>query len=210
MRAMRVRPPRRLGDESAQGVIEFALIATILMLLFLGTVDYGRFLYYESLVKSSARVGDEAAINHCARAGTGLCGEGAPPATDDEILHAATCEVRSDVQLYPSPTGSSPCAPCAPGACTFTTTQSNACQGTSQTTAAASASQCCEEDICIAPGPVSNRVSGTQTTVYVGYNFRPISFLMSPFFNTAHCFPSGERTHESTHTICASFTGRVY
>ena len=51
--------------ERAQGLIEFALMAPILMMLFLGTVDYGRFLYYSVAINNAARLGVETAVNHC-------------------------------------------------------------------------------------------------------------------------------------------------
>jgi len=52
--------------ENAQGVIEFALMLTVLMLLFLGTVEFSRFLYYDNAIRNAARVGVETGMKHCA------------------------------------------------------------------------------------------------------------------------------------------------
>jgi hypothetical protein len=183
-----------IHEERAQGVIEFALIISILMLIFLGTVDFARFLYYDTAIRTAARVGDEAAINHCAS--TQGCGE--PNLTTyDFVLQKTTCEPQPYVQLQPG-TSSITCTPVAKG-------------GTPCVGGTSSCPSACSLDICVSPAyaPGSDIAppsasSNTAVTVTVGYNFKPISFLMAPFFKTTQCW-SGDTT---THTICASAVGR--
>lgn len=179
--------PRRLsGGEEAQGVVEFALMATVLLTLFLGAIDYGRWLYYGTAVQSAARVGAETASNHCPFAAGG-CGSN-PAAVGDAFVQWKTyCEAESYVVLKPTYQS------CTAGtSSTWTPTCSSSCTG-------------CTYDICVSP---ATRSTGTQVTVYVGYSFKPISFLMAPFFADQSCY-TGDSTATNHHTICASAVGLV-
>src|SRR5579872_6827705 len=79
---------RRVRDENAQGLVEFAIVAMVLLLLFLGAVDYGRFLYYRAANQSAARVGAETASNHCPVSGS-TCGT-TTTATSDAFVQWQT------------------------------------------------------------------------------------------------------------------------
>jgi Flp pilus assembly protein TadG len=176
---------RHAADESAQGVIEFALILTILCLVFLGTVDFSRFMHYQTAIQSAARQGAEMASNHCVVAGN--CGINSAPTSDSVIMWASTCEAQSEINLTPSYTS------CRAGT---TSTWTPTCSGTCTN---------CTKDVCISP---STRPAGTQVTVYVGYSWKPISFLMNPFFPERSCYP-GDSTSVNHHTICAKSVGLV-
>jgi hypothetical protein len=177
---------RRIHDENAQGVIEFALVSTVLMLLFLGTVDYARFLYYDVAITSAARVGAETAINHCPFASSN-CGVTPTAVSDTLVLWTAYCEATPSPKLHP---------------------QYNGCEnGTSSTWTPTCVGTCtnCAQDVCVSP---STRSSGTQVTVSVGYSFEPFTPLMGAFFSDVSCF-AGDDTSVNHHTICAKSTGLV-
>lgn len=187
---------RRGNDESAQGVVEFAFLIVVLMLMFLGVVDFSRFMYYDTAIRNAARVGAEVAGNYCNIPG---CGSQTSPTTDDYVMQATYCEAAqaelatgvSSVKLLPAVD----CTPCTTSTC-------DPCSSTSPYLGACTP---CQQDICI--NPTGTRTAGQSVTVDVGYNFTPLSFYMQPFFPTKTCFPSGST--ESTHTLCAEAVGRV-
>jgi hypothetical protein len=101
--------------EGAQGVIEFALIITALLLVFLGTVDFSRFLYYQTAIDNAVRVGAESTINHCYS--HSACGSSATATTADDALWSTYCEAKAYITLLPSytqaTTGAPSSGPCA-------------------------------------------------------------------------------------------------
>jgi Flp pilus assembly protein TadG len=196
-----VKPPTAfsaaaLRDERAQGVVEFALLITTLLFFFLGTVDFSRFMYYDSAIRNAARVGAEVAGNYCNVPGCGIQSAATP---NDDIMQATYCEAAQNqagtgtaaVNLSPKVN----CTPCTTASC-------DPCSSSSPYLGACAN---CQTDICISP---SSRVAGDTVTIYVGYNFTPVSFYMKPFFSQQTCFPSGS-TSESYHTLCAYAVGRV-
>lgn len=190
------RTLRRAEDENAQGVVEFAILLVALMFMFLGVVDFSRFMYYDTAIRNAARVGAEVAGNYCNIPG---CGSQTTPTSDDFVMQATYCEATqaqlgsgvATVSLRPSIN----CTPCTTSTC-------DPCSSTSPYLGACTP---CQQDICISP--TGTRSSGDTVSVYVGYNFQPLSFYMQPFFPTKTCFPSGST--ESTHTLCASSVGRI-
>mgnify|MGYP000500059501 CR=1 FL=1 len=66
------RPERSRG----QALVEFALVAPLLFLLILGTIEAGRFIFYYELLNHAAREGARYAIVHGARSD---CPSGPPP-----------------------------------------------------------------------------------------------------------------------------------
>lgn len=211
---------RRNGHgEEAQAIVEFAIIITILLLFFLGTVDFARFIYYSDAVRSAARVGAEVATNHCPFASYG-CGsvDQGTAVPDTYVVWAAYCEASSAVNLNlgqysigaanTSPVSTSAYAgqsPCKPGTSSSWAPTCNAAAG------ATCAS--CSTDICVAP---ASRTRGTVVSVSVGYDFRPIMPLMSQFFSTQQCWhtsdspsPSQDDPTSNGHTLCATSTGQV-
>lgn len=180
----------RANDEQAQGVIEFALIISVLLFLFLGTVDFGRFLYYDDAIRSAARTGGEVAINHCPfRA---QCGLFTNVMSQDYVLQATSCEDSPYVKLYPQP---STCQPCSQ---TDYTSCSSPCTGTCL-------SNICQQDVCISYSP--SATTGSDVTVTVGYAFQPLTFALAPFFNTQACYTGDATTNK--HTLCAQSSGRI-
>jgi Flp pilus assembly protein TadG len=169
-------------DESAQGVIEFALIVTILLLIALGTFDYARFLYYQRGLTTAVRVGAEYASNHCYQRTT--CGQTNTATPDLNVMWATSCESLPYISLTPTYQS---CDPYQTVTCSSTSCSS------------------CTADICVTP---STRSTGTAVTVTVGYSFKPISFLIAPFFTEHSCF-TGDTTSVNHHTLCASAVGRV-
>jgi Flp pilus assembly protein TadG len=173
-------------DESAQGLVEFALVASVLFLVFLGTVDFARFLYYQTAIQSAARVGAESASNHCAFFSS-TCELTMTPTSDTLVLWETYCEANPNPALSPAFTS------CTAGtSSTWTPTCSGTCTN-------------CSTDICVSP---SSRTTGTEVTVTVGYSFKPFTLLISPFFTEHACY-SGDSTSSNHHTICAQSVGRV-
>jgi len=172
-----------LREESGQGVVEFALLATVLLLLFLGGVDYARFIYYKTAIISAARIGAETAINHCPFASS-ACGTSPTQTSDSLTMWKTYCEAQPSVSLNP---GWSSCT--AGTSSTWTPTCNGSCNN-------------CTQDICVTH-------SGSDVTVTVGYSFKAITPLMAPFFSSdISCF-SGDSTSSNHHTLCASSTGKV-
>jgi Flp pilus assembly protein TadG len=187
---------RRIHGEGAQGLIEFAIIVPLLLLIFLGTVDFARFMYYDIAIDNAARIGAETAINHCYERYD--CGKTTTPTSDDWVMQTVVCEAAPYLSLSPSIscaqivpiTNTASCtvsAPCVPDPCT-----------TSCTT--------CTNDICISPS--GTRTASTQVTVTVGYSFHAITPLVDQFFSEQSCY-TGDSVSTNHHTLCASATGRV-
>jgi len=186
-------------DESAQGVVEFAFIAMILMFIFLGTVDYGRFLYYDTALQSAVRTGGETAINRCYN--PVICGTSSAPTPEDYVVQATYCEAAPYMKLQPAVTT---CAPCMTATTTSSYPPTSSCTSPCGT---ACLSNVCQQDICISPnGTLQDQ---QDVTVTAGYSFKPISFLMSPFFKDQKCWDS-DSTSSNHHTLCANSTGRVF
>lgn len=212
---------RSKRGERGQGVIEFALILSILMLLFLGTVDFARVMYYDLALGSAARVGAETAINHCVAPGQ-TCGY-TSGVSDAFVMQATECESAGSVKLLPAldnatTPASYPCTPCPTGPCN-TTLPVSTCDSTC-------VAHDCTNDVCIQTctdgtcsdlSSGSTLSSGTLVKVTVGYDFTPISPILTgmanlPFvgpavnlFKPTQCWPGDT----AKHTLCASSTGRV-
>src|SRR5689334_14504446 len=86
--------------EDAQALVEFALVSIVLLLMLLGTIDLGRFIYYTNAVTSAARVGAAVATNHCPFAGSAqTCGTAASAVSDTYIMWATYCEAQPAINL---------------------------------------------------------------------------------------------------------------
>lgn len=188
----------RVHEERAQGVVEFAFIATVLMLLFLGTVDFARFLYYDLSIQSATRVGAETASNHCPSKADCYLSAATP---DDYVLQAAYCEANPYLTLNmvnPITT----CSPCGPSlTCTDPCGSTGGCQ----------ACPTSGQDVCLTRDTTTT-TSGCSSshacvTVSIGYHFQPISFYLSWLFSAQPCW-TGDSTSNG-HTLCASAMGRV-
>jgi hypothetical protein len=215
---------RNRNGEEAQALIEFALFATVLLYFFLGTVDFARFLYYDNAIRSAARVGAEAASNHCPYAKSS-CGSNGTVVSDNYVIWATYCEAATYVNLnlgqytigqantqsvgtagYNKGTGMiSQCNP--------DDTTANASTWAPTCASGASCANC-TTDVCVAP---TTRVSGTALTVSVGYDFKPITPLLSQFFPVQQCWstsdspaPTATDLITSQHTLCAKAAGQVY
>lgn len=192
----------RIHDERAQGVIEFALIVSVLMLLFLGTVDYARFLYYNTAVTNAARVGAELAGNHCVN--ETICADPNTASTtvtgDNYVLWAAYCEASPYVALTPSFSSCDNSGKLA----SWSPSCSSGCSG--------GLGSSCTNDICANP---ASRSQGTQVSVTVGYKFHPIAFLLDWVFTEHQCWTTGggassdDNISQNHHTLCATSTGKV-
>jgi Flp pilus assembly protein TadG len=186
-----VKIPRRLRREDGQGVIEFAIIAIVLLNLFLGTVDYARFIYYDNAIRDAARVGAETAINRCPN--HYACSLSAPT-TSNFIFQNTVCNAQPYVQLTPAVTT---CTPCRVG--------SAGCADPCPPSGLSPCADCgSQQDVCIS----GSHTTGQTITVSVGYHFKPISPLMSVFFQDTTCF-SGDDSTFNHHDLCASSSGRV-
>jgi Flp pilus assembly protein TadG len=197
-----MKSPRLHTDESAQGLIEFALLATILLYLFAGTVDFARFMYFSTAISSAARVGAEAASNPCDA--LFACASYKNP--NDYVMQATKCEDQPYVTLKPA-------VDC--GSCLTTSCASNS----GVPTPCVSACSNCVQDICIYRADVSNGAYTTAmqsrqiVTVTAGYQFTWIAPIIGQFFPTRSCYTDGSGAQDSTsnqHNMCATATGRVY
>jgi TadE-like protein len=193
------RPERGTGGivhERGQGLIEFALVSTVLLLVILGLADFSRMMYYQSALNSASRVGAEMASNHCQSAV--YCSISGAPTTYDFVMQAAECEA-PNLPLQPSLS------------CTqVSTVNGSPCAGTCPAA--------CGQDVCINPAfnPGSSQILGApqDVAVSVGYHFSPISPLMklivesdaNPAWKNG-CFP-GDVPH--AHTLCAKSIGRAF
>jgi hypothetical protein len=177
----------KLRDERASGTIEFAIVSTFLVLLFLGTVDFSRFLYYDTAIRNAARDGLETAMNPCSFQWG--CDQGALPQADAVVMWSAYCEGKPSVNLQPAFSSCPPCSSnvsCSPPCLTSCTP--------------------CTQDVCVDPGGI--RTQGESVTVTVGYRFQPVSFLLDGLFPAQSCF-SGDNPAVNHHTLCATSVGRV-
>lgn len=181
---------RSFLSERAQGTVEFAVIIPVVALMFLGALDFARFLYYDDAVTSAARAGAEAAINHCTSRVT--CGISETPTSDAWIVQATACDALPTITLNPQPTT---CSSCLTASCSATDPCSATCL-----------SNVCQQDICISPSG-TGRTIGSDVTVSVGYNFQPITPLIAPFFNTTACWTGDPSSNK--HTLCANATGSI-
>lgn len=178
--------------ESAQGLLEFALIAPVVLLMFLGVVDFSRFLYFNQAITSAARAGGDMAINHCAYHVS--CGKVDTVVGDDYIVQAVYCDAAPHIPLQPQP---STCASCLTATCTSPTPICDS----------SCLSELCVQDICTSP-TASTRTNGQDVTVSVGYSWKPITPMVSGFFPDRSCWQGDPSSNH--HTLCASATGSVY
>lgn len=177
-----------LRSERAQGMVEFALLVPILLIVTLGVIDYSRFMYFQQGIATASRAGLDMAINHCPTPVS--CGMTDAPVGDDVVLQAAYCAATPSVTLAPS---ASTCAACTTTSCA--TPCDSSCLA-----------RVCQADICISPS-AQNRSSGQSVTVSVGYSFQPINPLTAVFFPRRSCW-TGDPT-SNAHTLCASYTATV-
>jgi hypothetical protein len=194
----------RLHDEHAQGVIEFAVILMTLMVLFLGTVDFSRFLYYQTAIQSAARAGAGTAGKQCVSIDASC---GTP--SSDYLLQATVCEAQPYVTLQTA-TAITSCNPCGP--------KSTAC---STGPCGASGCQACPsqgQDVCVSQDTACTAGSTAHTCfkISVGFNFQPISFLLNTghwLFSDRSCWgvlpDPGSDPIANGHTLCAAAEGRT-
>lgn len=196
-----MRRDSRIHNEEAQSLIEFALFITFAMLMLLGTIDFSRFMYFDTAIHSAARLGAEVAGNHC----TPSCGT-IPVTTVDWVVETTVCE--ASIGLQPQPVQG--CNGCAyikggPGGC-------NDPYNTSTTTYSPTAPSL-TQDVYVSPAyapdsPDPGLTSPTVVTVSVGYNFTPVTPLMQQFFQPISCFP-GDSVASNHHTLCATAVGKI-
>ena len=179
------------GRERAQGLIEFAVIAPTIALIFLGVVDYSRFMYFNGAIASAARSGGDAVINHCPYHST--CGMTDTPVGDDFVVQAVYCDAAPHVVLEPH---AATCSSCLTTTCNSPTTICDS----------SCLANVCYRDICINPLGAT-RTNGEDVTVTVGYNWKPITPMIAVFFPDKSCWASDPASNH--HTLCASATGNV-
>jgi hypothetical protein len=188
----------RIHDERAQGVVEFAIILMALMLMFLGTVDFSRFLYYQTAIQSAARAGAGASVKQCVSIDASC---GTP--SNDYVLQATVCEAQPFVALQAaSPIVS--CNPCGP--------KSTACPNGPCGTAGCQACPTQGQDVCVSQDTSSSSCSTAHPCfkVNVGFNFQPISFFLTAgnwLYPARSCW--GSDPTSNGHTLCASAEGRA-
>lgn len=97
MRPMHAGRRRRDEQEGARGqsMVEFALIAPILFLVILATLEAGRFIFHYELVNNATREGARYAIVHGSRS---LCPSGPPPPGEINDCDLAGDNIKAAVQ----------------------------------------------------------------------------------------------------------------
>lgn len=203
---MSMKPSRMHRDETAQGVVEFAIIGMALLLFFAGIVDFSRFMYYKSALTNAARVAAQIAGEPCAT--QKLCGR-TKINTNDYIQQAAICEAKPYMSIESNMTSVSgfSCNTCITGPC-ISPCGSSACP--------ASAGPCIR-DVCVLRCPTSFSsdsdcsstralARGQPVIVDVGYQFQAITPVIRRFFPTIACWP-GDTT---PHTLCGRSLMRVF
>jgi hypothetical protein len=130
------------------------------------------------------------------------------------VLQAAVCE-SPQVSLNPAVS----CTACQTYSATCVGASTDPCNAAYYAGGAAPTCNACGQDVCVArysggscsPGPSAwvsapnNALThGQCVRVIVGYNFTPITFLVSTFLPARSCWV-GDTT---THTICAQSAGR--
>ena len=196
--------------ERAQGVIEFGVIATVMMLIFLGTVDFARFMYYGTAIRNAANTAAQVETTGCVNGQ--VCGNLYVSTTDDFAEQAAVCEGRPYVSLLPYPTASSWdfCNACLQSGVTCNSNDPCLDPGGTTTNVCGAG---CTQDVCICRAgtcPATGIPAHADlVTVSVGYKFTPFSPLINKFFPRRQCW-SGDSTASNGHTLCAMATGRVY
>lgn len=214
---MKIFKISKVHGEEAQGVVEFALISMIMLFFFLGTVDLGRFFYYGTAVRNAARVGAEVASN-ASCPNVFLCGRLDPTLINDYVMQATVCEPNGAQRVVLQPTLN--CSTCIDSECTGATSpcSSTACTPCDKDVCIERFNQCASTpcDPCASSlqgAPYATSTNGQCVRVIVGYNFKPISPLIGKFFGSKQCWTAatGARVDDSTtHTICATATGKVY
>ena len=86
---------RRRDKSRGQAMVEFALVAPILFLLVLGTIEAGRFIFHYELVNNATREGARYAIVHGARSS---CPSGPPPLGQTNPCDPSGANVKVAVQ----------------------------------------------------------------------------------------------------------------
>jgi hypothetical protein len=90
------RPPHTGRDRSrGQALVEFALVAPLLFLLIVGTVEAGRFIFYYEVMNHATREGARYAIVHGADS---TCPSGPPPFGTTNNCDPAGDNVKAAVQ----------------------------------------------------------------------------------------------------------------
>ncbi|HZU14469.1 MAG TPA: TadE family protein [Chloroflexota bacterium] len=206
-------------DEGAQGLIEFAILSAFLSFLALGIIDFSRFMYYQTAVQDAARVGAEVAIYHCPSAGN--CDQNTTPLTDDIVIQAVMCDANQNpytgalsFDLNPGITSvtSSVCqTPCDDVTVNCTVSANQECGNNSGTdicvvrhtaTSAGTSTDGCTSAYSTGASPAEHQC----VEVDVGWDFKPLTPLISQFFHTQACW-SGDN---NSHNLCASAIGKVY
>ncbi len=85
----------RREKSRGQAMVEFAIIAPILFLLILGTIEAGRFIFYYELVNNAAREGTRYAIVH---GSLSACPSGPPPPGETNECDPPGDNVKTAVQ----------------------------------------------------------------------------------------------------------------
>lgn len=87
--------PGQDGRGRGQALAEFALVAPLLFLLILGTIEAGRFVFFYELMNNATREGARYAIVHGADS---ICPSGPPPAGQTNSCDPLGVNVKAAVQ----------------------------------------------------------------------------------------------------------------
>jgi Flp pilus assembly protein TadG len=111
---MSTRPRRASG----QGLVEFALIFPVLVLILFGIIDFGRAIYAYNTIGNAARDGVRIAVVNQNAAGTGCTPGNAATGPDTTKISPVDCAVASATELgvtatvqYKDLTDTNPCSP---------------------------------------------------------------------------------------------------
>jgi Flp pilus assembly protein TadG len=113
-----------------QGLVEFALIFPIVILVLFGIVDFGRAIYAYNTVANASRQGVRVAIVNQNPSGTGCLGASGGNPPDTTKVSAADCAAAAAIAMgpvtvsvtYRDPTDTTACSPAAVGCIAVVTT----------------------------------------------------------------------------------------
>lgn len=87
---------RSSGEGSrGQALVEFAIVAPMLFLLILGTIEAGRFIFHYELVNNAAREGARYAIVH---GSLSACPSGPPPPGETNVCDPSGANIKTAVR----------------------------------------------------------------------------------------------------------------
>jgi len=166
--------------QAGQAMVEFVLVAPILFLVLLGIVDFGRAIAYNNEVTNAAREGARVAILASNPCNTIIANSQGNCSTTSGTGVTVCQAIQNEAPLVGAP-GASQWASCSDGNQNPVPPCTSNCTSYSNKAYVATDSSAS----CTTPGSLSTprRAGHNAIKVTVVYYFRPLTALLTPFFN---------------------------